>query len=94
MKKQELVTQSYVMLPDETGHTLKYYLVKSEAPGKDSYGVVIESYLDRNLRESATAYFMQAESTVREYIDRFAMNFLFPCSLTDVVEDMQCENLS
>lgn len=90
MSRQKMLTQSYVMTEDGRGYRLEYYL-DSYLP-KDSNstqcGITIKMLDDETLVNFSSTGFLLDEDTACKYIDLFAHNFLFPCSLVDVVEDM------
>lgn len=88
METQILVTQSFVLLPDETRYTLEYYLDCQTTAEVARYGITIKAFQDDALTDCASVTCPHDECVVLDYIQLFARNFLFPCSLSDVAEDM------
>lgn len=90
MDRHNFKTRAYV-LQNEHEFMLEYFLVYS-ANGEAKYGVTVRLFKNNVLIDWASATPFKSEDTAIDYIDFFARNFLFPCSLADVVEDMaDCE---
>ena len=88
MCKQRQITQSYVLLENQTEYTLEYCIFSEPAQnGGDIYGVKIIQR-SGDVTTSASAMISSDEECALQTIFNFAKNFVFPVSLRDIMDDM------
>jgi len=63
---------------------IEYYLCSQMQGGNIVYGITINEHSSEDM-ESRTELFEQSESAVVEIIHLFAGNFVFACSLSDLI---------
>ncbi|MCL2322238.1 MAG: DUF6514 family protein [Oscillospiraceae bacterium] len=92
MDENQLVTQSYVLLDQTKEFTLEYYLYyQFDLNGTKKYGItVLEKCEDEVISESAIV--SENEDMVIKLIHLFAKNFVFPCSVNEILSDLKLVN--
>lgn len=89
MVKRQVLKQTHVILPCEKEYLLTYRLDFDDSDVRSVFGVTITLHKNKILCETASVLLSTDETESRGYLDLFAENSLFPCSLRDVVEDME-----
>lgn len=80
--------QACVQLPKGGKYTIKYSLVSMQPAEGIIYGITIDLIYGTDILESSTAYAWQSPEKAQEYILSFSKNFLFPCHLHEIVNDL------
>jgi len=89
MYKEKQTSQSYVL--DETGsvHMLEYYIFSTSTQSDGPfYGIKVTQYNDDQIT-SESAAISSNEDRVLRTVQLYAKNFVFPCSLHELVEDIR-----
>lgn len=81
-------TQSCVLLPSGEEYTLAYHLQRKEETGAQIFGITINLIFGADIIETSTAYAWSCPEKAKEYIITFSKNFLFPCHLQEIVDDL------
>lgn len=89
MQDEKKVTSAFVQTVAGAEYALEYLLRSRKGPaGSIIYGVTIQSGHDNEIETESTDVSTGEEQTLF-LIERLARHFVFPCTLHDILDDMQ-----
>ena len=88
MYQEKFIARSYVMTENSIGYKLEYYIFSEPIQNGMIYGITIKQYEENVIKEEQSEVVSKGKEDIEKLIDCFARNFVFPCSLIDIIADM------